>query len=113
MGLLNLEVPRNGHFFRQWQFTDIDGVPVDLSTATLSAKARDTAGGAVLATATITAIDAAVGKFSVKWTGSHFDSYGSPFEAALASYDVKIVYGDGIIDVPVRGHLIIVPESTA
>lgn len=113
MATLDLEVPRNGHFFRTWQFTDAAGEPVDLSTATLTMKARDTAGGSVIATGTLTAITAAQGLFSAKWTGSDFDSYGNVFEATRASYDVKCVYGDGIIDILVRGQLIIIPESTS
>lgn len=110
---VNLEVPRNGHCYKIFQYLDDDGLPADLTGATLSAKAQSPAGdGTIIATATVAVVIPEIGQFSIKWTGADFDSYGELSGLVVVSYDLKIERADGIIDVPMRGNLSIIPECT-
>lgn len=110
---VNVEVPRNGHYFAEWQLADIDGLPIDLTGHTVSMDARAVAGdSSVVASATLEIIEAAEGMFSVKWDGADFDSFGNVYQISRAAYDLRDEYPDGIIQIPIRGHLLIAPEVT-
>lgn len=108
--ILNIDLPRNGHFLRELTAYAQDGSVVDLSDATLEASATDIPGGTVIAEATMTVTDAAAGQFEMLWTGSDFNSFGSLTEAARPAYDAKITIA-GITDV-FRGQISLIPRST-
>lgn len=113
MERLDIEVPRNGDYFGEWRLTDDAGEPIDLTGHALSMIARATGGDPVIvASATIAITEAANGQFTVRWHGADFDQYGDPFARSDAAYDLKQVYPDGIILIPVRGQLYITPEVT-
>lgn len=109
--ILNIDVPRNGHFMRDLTVYAQDGSIVDLTGATLEADARDIPGGTVIASAALTIIEASAGVFRMIWTGADFDAFGSLTEVARPSYDCKITKA-GITDV-FRGQINLIPESTA
>ena len=109
---LNIDVPRNGEFYREITLVAQDGNPIDLTGAAVSASARDIPGGTVVASATVVLIEASAGKFTLRWTGSDFDSFGSAAEIARPSYDVKVVRA-GLTEIPFRGYLNLLPENTA
>lgn len=111
--LVHLEVPRNGHCFKAFQYLNDAGEPGDLTGATLSARAQSPAGdGTIIASAEVVATLADIGQFTIKWTGSDFDNFGELTAEAIANYDLKVVLPSGIIDVPMRGNLHIIPECT-
>ncbi|WP_066795021.1 hypothetical protein [Sphingomonas soli] len=111
---LNIVLPRQGDFVKEYQFTDTAGVPVDITGHTLTWQARKTAGtGAVLASATITILEASSGRFKAKWHGPDFDEVEGPTEIVRVAHDLKDIYPNGVIDVPVRGQIILLPEVTA
>jgi hypothetical protein len=111
---LDISVPRNGDYFEEWRLSDIAGLPIDLTGHTIAMSAREIAGdGAVIATADLTIVEAAYGAFSVRWRGEDFDAIGEPTVPVAVAYDLKHTYPDGVRIVPVRGHLILVPECTA
>jgi acyl-CoA thioesterase len=116
-GTYSIEVPRNGSDVATFAFKAVAGdaseMPIDLTGYSLSAKARDVFGGSVIATAVVTVDSAADGVVTIKWVGSQFDSYGSPFKAAEAAWDLKMVDASGIPSIPVRGIITITPEATA
>lgn len=113
-GTLDIEVPRNGDYFAEWRMEDADGEAIDLTGHTLTMQARAVAGDVtVLATATIDLVEASDGRYSVLWHGSDFDDFGNIFQVSRASYDLKHTYPDAITMIPVRGHLLIMPEVTA
>lgn len=110
---LDIQVPRNGDYFEEWQLRDIDGNPIDLTGHTLSAQARPTGGDStVIANAIIAITEAANGQFTFRWRGSDFDGFGNRFALAVAAYDIKHIHPDGIVNIPVRGQLLIPPEVT-
>lgn len=111
---LDIEVPRNGDYFEQWQLLDRDGEPIDITGDTLSADARSIAGGtAKIASATITKDPGTDGRFQILWRGSDFDSFGGKMQPVRAAYDLKQIHSDGRSRIVCRGHLIIYPEVTA
>ena len=111
---LDLQVPRNGDYFAEWQLQDNDGDPIDLTGHALTMNARAVAGdAAVLASATLAMVEPLTGRFTVRWHGVDFDGFGNVFSLARASYDLKHLFPDGIVEIPVRGQLLIVPEVTA
>lgn len=110
--VLDIDVPRNGHYFQEWQMLDSDGDAIDITGHTITMKATAVPGGSNVATATIAVLEATAGRISVKWTGSDFDSFGNVYQISRAAYDLKDVYPDGTINVPVRGALNVIPEST-
>lgn len=108
---LNIDLPRNGHFVRELTAYAQDGSIVDLTGATIEARARDIPGGTLIgASATITLTEPAAGKFQMLWAGSDFDGFGSVTEVARPSYDCKITKA-GVTDV-FRGQINLIPEST-
>jgi hypothetical protein len=110
----NIEVPRQGDWFREMVLTDIDRVPINLTGCAIAWSARAIAGaGAVLATATVAIVEPLTGRITVRWHGPDFDAFGLPTEAVRVAHDLKLTYPDSIIDVLVRGQLIIYPEVTA
>lgn len=114
---LDLEVPRNGSDSRLLQLMAPDDAGVeqaiDITGFSFSAQARDTSGGAVIATASVSIDTAAQGLISLAWVGSQFDGYGHPQAAAVCSWDLKMTDLGGVPSVPVRGVLYITPEATA
>lgn len=110
MTVLNIDLPRNGHFLREITAYAQDGSIVDLTSATIEASATDIPGGTVIASAVVTIVEASAGKFQMLWTGSDFDSFGSLTEVARPSYDAKITHG-GVTDV-FRGQINLIPECT-
>lgn len=110
---LDIEVPRQGDWFKELQLTDRAGVPIDLTDCTLLWRARRIAGtGAVIATATIQITERVNGRVSVSWHGPDFDAVGNPTEIVRVAHDLKLTFASGRIDVPFRGQLIIFPEVT-
>ena len=110
---LDIEVPRNADYIEHWQLLDRDGEPIDLTTDTLTASARNVAGGAsVIASATITKDAGADGLFTMLWRGSDFDGFGGKMQVVRAAYDLKQTFSDGLSRIVCRGHLIIHPEVT-
>jgi hypothetical protein len=109
----DINVPRNGHSFLSWEYLDDAGNPYDLTGSTATAVARNVAGGPdILATCTVVIASPTAGIITTRWNGADFDGYGEPMAVSIASYDIKIQRADGIIDVPVHGHLFIIPECT-
>jgi hypothetical protein len=109
----NINVPRNGHARVMWQYQEDNGEPADLTGCTIAAVARNVAGGPdILATADVDITIAEEGLFTTLWDGSDFDDYGEAMGESIAAYDIKITRADSIIDVPMRGHLYIIPECT-
>lgn len=112
MTVLNIDLPRNGHFLRELTAYAQDGSIVDLTGATLEASARDIPGGTVIASAVMTLTDPTAGKFEMLWTGADFDAFGSLTEVARPSYDAKITPLGGVTDV-FRGQINLIPECTS
>lgn len=109
-----IEVPRQGDWFKELALTDIDKAPINLTGATLAWSARAIAGtGAVMATAAVNIIEPTAGRITVRWHGPDFDAFGLPTEVVRVAHDLKLTYPDGIVDVLLRGQLIIYPEVTA
>lgn len=110
---IDLNVPRNGHFFGELRLTDIDGNAIDVTGHAFAMDAREIAGdGTVIASATVAIVEAADGRISVKWRGADFDAVGEPTVDVVVAYDLKETYPDGTIDIPLRGNLILIPEVT-
>lgn len=110
---LDIGVPRNGHYFQTWALTDADGESAALTGHTIEIDIRAAAGsGAVLGSATIEILDPDTA-FSVLIDGSDFDAVGSLTEVVRLSWDLKHTFPDGIIEVPVGGHILLYPEVTA
>lgn len=110
---LDIEVPRNGDYYGEWRLEDIDGNPIDLTGHTLTMQARPVAGDTtVIAYATLDLVEPADGRVTVRWQGSDFDGFGNVFQLTRAAYDLRDIYPDGVIQIPVRGHLLITPEAT-
>lgn len=111
---LNIEVPRQGDWLKELQLTDIAGVPIDITGHTITWNSRVIAGvGAVIASATVTILEAANGMILARWHGPDFDSVGNQTEIVRVAHDLKDIYPDGTVDVPFRGQLIVFPEVTA
>lgn len=105
---------RQEDWVRDLQLTDLDGVPVNLTGATVLWQARAIAGtGEVLATATTSIPEPLNGVLSVRWHGPDFDGFGIPTQVLRVAHDCKITFADGVVDVPFRGQLIINPKVTA
>lgn len=112
-GTLNIEVPRQGDWIKELQLTDIAGVPIDLSGHSLAWSARLVAGsGGVVATATVSILEASEGRIRARWHGPDFDAVGIATQIVRVAHDLKETYPDGSIDVPFRGQLNIYPEVT-
>lgn len=109
---LDIRVPRNGSYFQEWQLCDADGEPIQLGGSTLEMDARPIAGGgSVIASATLTLTIGDEGRFSVLWNGSDFAALGVPTEITRAAYDLKRTT-DGIPEIPISGHIILIPGVT-
>jgi len=108
---MDIDVPRNGQFQREFTLVAQDESPIDLTGATIQANARDIPGGTIIAAAVITITEAMSGKFEMLWTGADFESFGNLTQVARPSYDVKVIRSD-ITEVPFRGQLNLLPEST-
>ncbi|MET3710421.1 hypothetical protein ABIC65_001101 [Sphingomonas trueperi] len=109
----DIEVPRQGDWPKELVLTDIDGAPINLTGATVEWKSRAIAGaGAVLAAATVNIVEPLSGRISARWHGPDFDAFGLPTEAVRVAHDLKLTYPTGIVDVLLRGQLIIYPEVT-
>jgi len=112
-GILNFEVPRNGHCVREIVLRDKGGDVIDLTGHSFAVDAKEVAGGgSVLASAIVNIVDATTGTIEIIWDGSDFDAFGSQFETVRVAYDIKDTYPDGLIDIPFRGQLFIIPEVT-
>lgn len=110
---LDIEVPRNGHYFEAWQLTDVGGDPISLIGHTITMSARAMAGsGAIVASADIDIDAGADGTFTVKWTGADFDTFPGATEIVRLAYDMKDTGPDGITKLVVRGQIILFPEVT-
>ncbi|OGT55472.1 MAG: hypothetical protein A3E01_09190 [Gammaproteobacteria bacterium RIFCSPHIGHO2_12_FULL_63_22] len=108
----DIEVPRNGSDFREYQLVDATGAAMDITGWTITAQARDAAGGTVIATATVALVEPTNGTFSAQWIGSQFDAYGDVMGLATAAIDIKAVAGSLPIALT-RGTLYITTEVTA
>lgn len=110
----DIEVPRQGDWFKELQLCDRDGAPIDLTGSSFAWSARRVAGtGAVIASAEVEITEAVNGRISVSWHGPDFDAIGNLTEVVRVAHDLKQTYPSGLIDVPLRGQLIIFPEVTA
>ncbi len=110
---LDIEVPRNGDYFEEWQLIDVAGLPIDITGHTLQAKAQEIAGdGVVVGEATIAIVEAATGRFTMRWRGEDFDDLGEPTVRVSIAYDLKHTYPDGVRIVPAWGFLLLKPEAT-
>jgi len=110
---LDISVPRNGDYYQLWSLEDADGVASNLTSHGLALDIRDSAGsGAVIASATIE-IDDPPTAFTVRIKGSDFDGFGSPTEVVRLPYDLKHTFPDAIVEVPVGGHILLIPEVTS
>lgn len=110
----DIDVPRQGDFVREYALLDDNDEPINLTGATLMWSARSIAGsGEVLASATINLVEPTGGRFTARWHGPDFDAFGLPTEVVRVAHDLKITFSDSLVDVPLRGQLIIYPEVTA
>lgn len=109
----DLHVPRNGDFFGELQLLDVAGNPIDLTGHGLEASARAVAGDSVvIASATISFVEPADGRFSMRWNGDDFSDIGEATQVARVAYDVKHTYPDGVRVVALRGNLLLIPKAT-
>lgn len=110
---LDIRVPRNGDYYEGWEINDADGAPLDLTGVALQLAIRRVAGqGAILAAATITAIDPASGKFNVLIDGESLASVAGQSEIVRLAYDLRLTYPDGVKVIPVEGQIILTPGAT-
>lgn len=109
---LDIEVPRNGHYHQDWQLLDSDSAPINLTGQALTMDCCAIAGGNnVIASATIALNDPINGRFTVTWSGADFGTVKGETEIIRLAYDLKRTF-TGISEIPVRGHIILMPEVT-
>ncbi|WP_333571302.1 hypothetical protein [Sphingomonas sp.] len=109
----DIEVPRQGDWLREFAMTGDDDTPINLTGASIAWQARSVGGvGAVLGTAAVSIVEPLSGRITVRWHGPDFHAIGLPSEIVRVAHDMKVTYPDGIVDVPLRGQLIIYPEVT-
>ena len=91
------------------QYVAVDDTPLDLTGISLTSSAKAQAGDAsTIASATITATNAALGLFTYSWDGADFAAYGNVTSECRLAYDLKI---DD--DVVLYGQIILKPGVTA
>ena len=111
---LNLEVPRNGHYQQDWQLSDSDGAPLDITDVYIDLQIRAVAGqGSVLATASLDKPTPLEGKFTVTISGGDFSSVPGYGEVVALAYDLRQTFLDAITQVLVRGQIYLMPGVTA
>lgn len=110
---VNIEVPRNGHYFEAWQLRDAASLPIDLTGHAIELDIRAIAGaGAVLAQADVDIYDPVNGCFNLTIDGADLGGLPGQTEIVRLAYDLRHIFPDGIKDIPVRGHIILMPEVT-
>jgi hypothetical protein len=109
---LDLEVPRNGDYYQEWQLCDAAGAAIDLTSSVITMACRRIAGaGGIVAAAEIAIVDPTNGQFTVRWKGEDFFEIEGVTEIVRLAYDMRRVAG-GITEIPVRGHIVLMPEVT-
>lgn len=105
---LDIEVPRNGDYFQEWELADSDGVATDITGHVLELDIRALAGGPPLASADIEQVSTT--RFSVHINGPDLSGLDGETEIVRLAYGLRHTFPDGIVEVPVRGHVILTPE---
>lgn len=111
---MNIEVPRNGNYFKGWTLEDDLGNPLDITGWTLRLQARPVAGagGAAIASALISGRDDAQGFFNVRLRGSDFAAVPGSMEIVKLAYDFIAFDADNIVIVETRGQIHLIPGVT-
>lgn len=111
--VVDLDVPRDGHYSSGWALTDNVGAPLDLTGHTITAVAQRAAGtNPVIATAIIDLYDAANGRFDMTWAGGDFSEVEGPTEIVRLSWKLRDTHADGKSFDLVRGHILLFPENS-
>lgn len=107
----DIRLERNGDFEEALRFVNADNEPIDLTGATIVARAKRRAGdAAILTNATIAPIELNDGSFSYRFRGSDFDGYGSAYAETVADWDMLITYPSGLRQVYLKGNIFLTPE---
>jgi hypothetical protein len=110
---IDIEVPRDGHYFEGWHLRDKDGVDIDLTGHTLSAVAQKAAGtDPVIAAADIDVYDPVHGRLNMKWTGADFSGVAGNTEIVRLSWKLRDTAPDGVGKDIARGEIILIPENS-
>lgn len=109
----DINVPRNAHYFEEWRLLDTDGTGLDLTDQTLEMDCRAIAGsGPVIASATISVVEATEGRFTVDWDGADFDGVSVDTEIVRLAYDLLRTDSTGTPTIDARGHIVLLPGVT-
>lgn len=117
-GGMDIEVPRNGHYFQCWWMEAMDIVdgedvwrPLDITAWTFSLDVKASAGleGSPIASATFSGADSIAGTINVKLDGADFSDVDGKQEIVRLAYDCLAKDTDGIIMVQLRGQVILLP----
>lgn len=111
---LDIEVPRNGDYFKRWYILDDQAAGIDITGWNLGLWIRTVAGDAnpPVAYGHITGRDDANGSFNVKITGSEFVSVPGGQETVTLAYDFAGTDTTGVKVVETRGHIFLKPGVT-
>lgn len=110
VAILDIEVPRNGDWRRNFAIVDDAGAPIDLTGAVseLSVKLRAGDPDPFVATATITPVDLVGGVLEVHLSGDQFAAVPGLSEIVRLAYDFKVTQ-DGDDNILARGAIILQP----
>lgn len=111
---MDIEVPRNGDFSRTSQLVDTDGLPIDLTSNSMSLDIRRLPGdgGAPVASAAVDIEPGIQGYFTETIRGASLASVPGQYEVVRLAYDLRRVDGAGLATVERRGVLNLVPGVT-
>lgn len=111
--VVDLDVPRDGHYSQGWALSDDEGAPLNLTGHTIAAVAQTAAGtDPVIASAAIDLYDAANGRFTMTWTGAAFVAVPGTTEIVRLSWKLRDRHPDGKTFDIVRGEIILFPENS-
>lgn len=110
---LDIEVPRNGNYFKGWTLTDDQNAPLDITGWALKLQIKAVAGsGPVIANATFSGRIDAQGFFNVRINGADFSAVDGPMETVKLAYDFLATDIAAIPIVETRGHIYLTPGVT-
>jgi hypothetical protein len=105
----DIEIQRNETFSYDFQVLNSEGDPLNVTGATFSMKVKERAGDtAVLATATVTVVDATIGHIRISLAGSALSAVPGTMEIVRLAYDLVMTLS-GVPRVIMRGTLVLVP----
>lgn len=115
--LMDIEVPRNGDYSQTSQLVDDSGLPIDLTsnTMTLDIRRLPGDGGAAVASAAIEIEPGIAGIFTETIRGADFASVTSlvgQYQIIRLAYDLRRVDGGGLVTIERRGIISLIPGVT-